>query len=277
MKFLLLLAAAVAAVSGNKAKPAALPATFDAYVSTNIDELMARLSPVYVPLAELQAIAAGHPAERDASFKLAERLVPPESFLHSVRCYYFALGTLYSGFPSGTPGIPQIPATELATRLYHGAILHDLGWTQSTEGLAHPAHTMSFELFGGIRAYEHLQAEAPSLNGTEVSDIVQSIMLHTLAPGWSLGMSSATGMLLSLSAWFDVGGYDVAGPGSRDRMISRDTVREIEAAYPRGSFAKEGTAIVESEFARKPDCLISHMPGIPENLPTTIRVDPIVE
>ncbi|KAF7292494.1 hypothetical protein MKEN_01473600 [Mycena kentingensis (nom. inval.)] len=252
----------------------ALPATFDAYVPTNISQLMRRLSPVYVPFTELQAIPAGHARERKASFDLAERLVPPESFLHSIRCYYFALGTLYSGFPSGTPGVPQISTTELATRLYHTALLHDLGWTQTQEGLAHPAHTMTFELFGGIRAYEHLLDKVPSLNGTEVSDIVQSIMLHSIAPQWDVGMSSATGMLMSLSAWFDVGGYDLAGPGSRDSMISRDTVREIEAAYPRGKFAAEGTEILDSELARKPDCLISHSPVDHASL---VRVHPIVE
>ncbi|KAF7330094.1 hypothetical protein MKEN_00273800 [Mycena kentingensis (nom. inval.)] len=252
MQFLLLLLGAT--IGGINAK-VALPPTFDAYVPTNISQLMPRLSPVYVPFAELQAIPAGHPRERNASFDLAERLVPPESFLHSIRCYYFALGTLYSGFPSGTPGVPQISTTELATRLYHTALLHDLGWTQSKEGLSHPAHTMSFELFGGIRAYEHLFDKVPSLNGTEVSDIVQSIMLHTIAPQWDIGMSSATGMLMSLSA-------------------CRDTVREIEAAYPRGTFAAEGTAILDSELARKPDCLTSHIAVDRANL---IRVDPIVE
>ncbi|KAJ7050405.1 hypothetical protein C8F01DRAFT_1264081 [Mycena amicta] len=238
----------------------ALPETFDAYVPSNLKAFfsLARLQPTYVPFDTLHR-AVPLDSEHTASFEHSKNLVPHEGFIHSIRCFYFALGILYSG------------------RLYHTALLHDLGWTDKEEGLAHPAHAMSFELHGGIMAYEHLLARAPSLDAKQVGDIVQSIMLHTIAPEWPSGTSSATAMLMSLSAWFDVGGYEIEGPGSRDAIIHRETVREIEKEYPRGDFAAEGGVIFGKEFKNKPDCLLSHYPGAPENFAKVVRVGPIVE
>ncbi|KAF7307614.1 hypothetical protein MIND_00556600 [Mycena indigotica] len=255
-----------------------LPETFDAYVPSNLKALfqLARLIPTYVSFDTLQE-AVPLDAEHASSFDYSKELVPHEGFIHSIRCFYFALGILYSGFPSNTPGVPQIATNELIQRLYHTALLHDLGWTDKPEGLNHPAHAMTFELHGGIMAFEHLQAQAPSLDAKQVADIVQSIVLHTIGPDWASGTSSATAMLMSLSAWFDVGGYDIEGPDSRDFMIHRETVREVEAAYPRGQFAAEATEIFGNEFKNKPDCLLSHYPGAPGNFSKVLRVDPIVE
>ncbi|KAF7319252.1 hypothetical protein HMN09_00262700 [Mycena chlorophos] len=239
-----------------------LPATFDAYVPSNLKQFfaLAKLQPTYVAFSSLHNTVPAD-AEHAASLDYSRKMVPHEGFLHSLRCYYFALGILYGGFPSNSPGVPQIAAEELMQRLYHAALLHDLGWTDKPEGRTHLAAAMSFELHGGIMAFEHLAAHSPSLDAKQVGDIVQSIMLHTIAPDWPSGTSSATAMLLSLAAWFDVGGFDVEGPGSRDMLIDRETVREVEKEYPRGAFAKEASAIFGTEFKDKPDCLLSHYPG----------------
>jgi cyanamide hydratase family protein with HD domain len=235
------------------------PKTFDAYVPSNMQEFfgLTKFKPDYVSFEALRSVPLD-PAHT-ASFEYAKKITPHEGFVHSVRSYYFALAILHNGFPSETPGVPQITFEELARRLYHTCILHDLGWTMTAEGLAHPAHAMTFELHGGIMAYEHLATAAPNLDAHQVGDIVQSIMLHTSQ--WQSGKSSATGTLMSLSALFDVRGYDAFGPGSFDSLINRKTVQEIEKEHPRGNFATEGIDVLRKEFKEKPNCLLSHFPG----------------
>ncbi|KAJ6507551.1 hypothetical protein DFH09DRAFT_1438049 [Mycena vulgaris] len=145
----------------------------------------------------------------------------------------------------GTPGVPQIAFEELNRRIYHACILHDLSWTNTTEGLDHPAHAMSFEFHGGIMAYDHLHAAAPALDAIQVGDIVQSIFLHTSQ--WASGTSSATGMPMYLSAFFDVD--------------DRKTVQEIEKHYPRADFGNQTIEVLDGELDKKSNCLISHLPG----------------
>jgi hypothetical protein len=168
-------------------------------------------------------------------------------FVHVLRTFYFALSLLYNGFPSGTLGVPQIAFPELSLRLYHTSLLHDLGWTNTTEGLEHPAHAMTFELHGAFMTYEHLHAVAPTFDAERVGDIVQSIVLHT--SNWTMGNSSATAQLVSLSVNFDIGGYDSLGPDGIDfnRLFNRSTVEEIEKAFPRGDFYDQGAAAIERE------------------------------
>ncbi|KAJ6597531.1 hypothetical protein DFH09DRAFT_82319 [Mycena vulgaris] len=207
------------------------PKTFDAYVPSDMQEFfaLAKLKPGYVSFETLCAVPLD--TEHTASFEYAKRITTPSGFMHSVRCYYLALAILHNGFPSETPGVPQITLEELSSRLYHTCLLHDLGWTTTAEGRAHPAHTMTFELHGGIMAYEHLRAAAPALDAQQVGDIVQSIVLHS--SHWPCGTSSATGLLMSLSAFFDVCGYDAQGPGSLDFLLNRSTLEEIEQKFPR--------------------------------------------
>ncbi|KAJ6624696.1 hypothetical protein B0H10DRAFT_2212482 [Mycena sp. CBHHK59/15] len=248
--------------------------TYDAFVPSNGPEFfaLAKFKPDYVPFDALCAVPL-EPAHA-ASYDYAKRITPPMGFVHSVRCYYFALALLHNGFPSETPGVPQIAFEELARRLYHTCLLHDLGWSTNTEGRSHPAHGMTFELHGGIMAYEHLHAADKVLDAHQVGDIVQSIMLHTSS--WESGKSSATGCLMSLSAIFDVRGYDAIGPGSFDLLFNRKTVEEIEKEHPRGDFVGESVGILEREFDLKPNCLLSHIPGGREGFLKSVRVDPIV-
>ncbi|KAF7331010.1 hypothetical protein MVEN_02441300 [Mycena venus] len=186
------------------------PQTFDAYVPSNTLDFLAlsKIKPDYVPFETLNAVPLDIAAP--ATFAYAKRLTPPAVFLHVLRTFYFALALLYNGFPSGTPGVPQIAFQELTLRLYHTCVLHDLGWTNTTEGLSDPAHAMSFELHGAFMTYEHLHAVAPTYGPETVGDIVESIVLHT--SNWPIGNSSAAGQLISLTAFFDVEGYDNPWP-----------------------------------------------------------------
>ncbi|KAJ6476410.1 hypothetical protein C8R45DRAFT_1217076 [Mycena sanguinolenta] len=237
------------------------PQTFDAFVPSDTLDFLAlsKIKPGYVPFETLSAVPLDIAAP--ATYAYAKKLNAPAVFLHVLRTFYFALALLYNGFPSGTPGVPQITFQELTARLYHTCVLHDLGWSNTTEVLDHPAHAMSFELQGAFMTYEHLHAVAPTYDAERVGDIIQSITLHT--SNWPLGNSSAVGQLMSLTAFFDVEGFDNPGPGGIDYnlLFNRTTVAEIEKAFPRGEFYHEGSAAVEREFAKKPNCLLSHLPG----------------
>ncbi|KAJ6482409.1 hypothetical protein C8R45DRAFT_1215216 [Mycena sanguinolenta] len=253
------------------------PSTFDAYVPSNGLDFFAvsNITPTYVPFETLSSIPIDTAAHA-ASFAYAKRITPPATFLHVIRCFYFALALLYTGFPSGTPGVPQIAFEELTLRLYHTTLLHDLGWSNTSEALHNPAHAMTFELHGGFMAYEHLHAAAPNLDAYQVGDIVQSIVLHTSQ--WSSGNSSANQILMSLSATFDVGGYNGTGLGALNSssLWHPKTVEEIEKAYPRGNFYQEGIAAFDREFVQKPNCLWSHFPGGLDALAKDLRVGKIV-
>lgn len=237
-----------------------LPQTFDAFVPSNFGQLVARANfkPTYISLEELKTFDA-IAVEFQKSYELSKKLYPEVILSHCVRMYYYSLAILHSGFPSNTPLVPQITREELIKRVYLGVILHDLGLSTHAEAVAHPAHEMTFEFSGGIMAYEHLQTYGPSLNTSQVGDITQSIMLHT-SP-FDAGMSSATAMLVQLSALFDLGGYSVLGDPNLDCMLHQDTVKEIRDAVPKGQFAEFSEGISKMMEAQ-PNCLMSHKVSI---------------
>jgi cyanamide hydratase family protein with HD domain len=235
------------------------PKTFDAFVPSNVPDLfaLAKINPAYISFDALSAIPLDD-AHRAAT-KYTEKVLPKSAVDHSIRTYYFALAIMHNGFPSGTAGVPQITFEELQKRLYHAAVLHDLGWTAHPDTCTHPARTMSFELFGGIMAYEQLKYIDPALQADQVGDIVQSIMVHTTE--YTAGQSSAVGALLVLGAMFDVLGYDGLGPGALDFLLHRKTVQEIEKVFPRGTFAADGAVFGNREFDQKPNCIMGHFRG----------------
>jgi cyanamide hydratase family protein with HD domain len=237
------------------------PKTFDAFVPSNFLELfdLAKIRPDYISFDALRAVPLDD--AHVAATTYTEKHLPNSAFAHSLRTYYFALAILHNGFPSETPGTPQITFEELQKRLYYACVMHDLGWTThpGPDGVDHPAHAMSFELFGGIMAYDCLHAVDPSLNAHQVGDIVQSIMLHTTE--YSVGKSSAVGTLLVLGSSFDVMGYDAFGPGTFN-YVHRKTVQEIEKTYPRGTlFSDVNDLIGIKEFDAKPNCIMGHFRG----------------
>jgi hypothetical protein len=123
---------------------------------------------------------------------------------------------------------------------------------------------MSFELQGGILAYEHLLETYPSkLDATEVGDVAEGIMLHTLtATVFTNGVASAANYLVAQTATFDLGGYGGLSPDYAKlfgTLLDRDSVREIETAYPHGTeISEEFVDIIEGMLEQKPNCLLSH-------------------
>ncbi|KAJ7691249.1 hypothetical protein B0H14DRAFT_3664648 [Mycena olivaceomarginata] len=114
------------------------------------------------------------------------------------------------------------------------------------------------------------------LSSHQVSDIVQSIVLHTLQ--WSSGNSSATQIFMSVSALFNIEGHNGTGIVGLDfnRLWHPKTMEEIEKAYPRGDFYHQALAAVDREFAQKPNCLVSHFPGGLDGFTNEFRVGAIV-
>ncbi|KAE9388353.1 hypothetical protein BT96DRAFT_927148 [Gymnopus androsaceus JB14] len=235
----------------------AIPQTFDAFVPSNFEKLIAKgnFKPTYVGLEELKAFDT---AEFRKSYELAKKLTSESIFNHSLRMYYYSLAILHSGFPSKTPSVPQIAREEVFKRVYLGTVLHDLGLSTNEEVTTHPSHEMTFEFTGGIIAFEHLvQTYGPLLNASEIGDVTQSIMLHTNP--FNAGMSSATAMLVQLSAFFDLGGYDAFGrPELLDCMLHADTVKEIQDAIPKEQLAKEFLSGLEVMVKAKPNCIVAH-------------------
>ncbi|KAA1473894.1 hypothetical protein DENSPDRAFT_882364 [Dentipellis sp. KUC8613] len=236
------------------------PNTVDAFVHRDMSVFFqhANIKPTYIPLSILQSITLDvtHLASRSYAASVTE----PSMYAHAERCYLFALAILANGFPSGTVGVLQIPFSELHARLFHTTLLHDLGLTHAPEALEHPAHAMSFELHGGMLAYEHLRRVDTHIAPERLGDVVQSIMTHTLA--LPHGKTTAVGMLLQLSALFDMLGYDAVGPGSFASLISRKTVREVLKVYPRGNQSGQMEAFMGNMLKEKPHCLLGA--GIPD-------------
>ncbi|KAJ7321856.1 hypothetical protein DFH08DRAFT_941786 [Mycena albidolilacea] len=234
------------------------PKTFDAFVPSNLPDFLAsaEIRPDYISFDALRAVPIDN--AHKAATTYTEQHLATSAFAHSLRTYYFALAIMHNGFPSGTPGVPQISFEELQKRLYHACVMHDIGWTSHPDGLNHPARKMSFEIFGGIMAYDFLHAVDPTLDAEQVGDIVQSIMLHTTE--YTAGQSSAVVTLVTLGASFDVVGYDAFGPGTFN-YVHRKTVQEIEKQFPRGTFFKDVNEIIGEEFDVKPNCIMGHFRG----------------
>ncbi|TFY79783.1 hypothetical protein EWM64_g4231 [Hericium alpestre] len=245
------------------------PAAVDAFVPRDFKEftMCSKTNSGYISLSTLQSIALD--AKQIASRDYASRIEEPTLYRHCERSYLFGLAIVANGFPSGTPGVPQIPFAELQNRLFHANMLHDVGLAQHSEVVGHPAHAMSFELHGGVMAYEHLRSTDASIDSERLGDIVQSIMTHTLT--LPRGSTTAVGMLLQLGALFDVLGYDAFGEGSLNSLVNRRTVQEVLKAYPRGELGKEVAHFLDMMGQYKPHCLVlAGLPGFAERAAASV-------
>jgi hypothetical protein len=223
-------------------------------------------------LAELKGLD-NSPITFKKSSEDAKKLYTETILNHCLRTYYFALAILNNGFPSNTPSVPQIARDELLKKVYLTCLLHDIGFSAHQDVTSHPTRDMTFEFHGGFVAYEHLRAEYSStlqLSDAHIADITQSIMLHSIP--FEVGTSSAAGSLVQLGAMFDMLGYGAFGPGSMESVLDRESVREIELAYPRGDLVQVTGKGVQGMLQIKPDCLLGH--GQPDFLERLIKGTP---
>ncbi|KAE9390417.1 hypothetical protein BT96DRAFT_925906 [Gymnopus androsaceus JB14] len=235
--------------------------TFDAFVPTTVAQLLTSsiFQPTYVPFATIHNTYLELQSSFNSTFVFSQNITLPETFKHSERMVHYGLALMYgmAGFPRNTPGVAQISFAELSKRFFLAAIMHDLGVTNNTEALTHPAHAMSFELWGAFMAYDHLHEALPELNAVQVGDVTESIALHTTE--YFKGNSSATGWLLQNTALFDILGYDVYGPGSFAPFWNTRTIAEIEQAFPRDTFIAEFIdGFLAEQEVLKPNCIFSH-------------------
>ncbi|THU99000.1 hypothetical protein K435DRAFT_777187 [Dendrothele bispora CBS 962.96] len=237
-----------------------IPDTFDAFVPSTVPDLLSRANfkARYIPLSSLRSLDLEN--QYKPSYELMRKVDTDAVVNHCLRCYYFSLLILHSGFPSNTPGVRQITREELFKRIFLTSVLHDVALSHHEFVLNHPAHGMSFELQGGIMAYEHLLEKypSPSLSSSDVGDVAQGIMLHTTQ--FSNGTSSAANILITISAYFDLAGYGAWSHDVLDNVLNRDSVREIEAAFPRGNVGGEFVDDIAEMLEEKPNCLLSHAP-----------------
>ncbi|THU99015.1 hypothetical protein K435DRAFT_777203 [Dendrothele bispora CBS 962.96] len=220
---------------------ASIPETFDAFVPSTIPDLLSRANfkARYIPFSSLRSLDLEN--QFKPSYDLMRKVDTDAVLNHCLRSYYFSLLILHSGFPSNTPGVRQITREELFKRVFLTSVLHDVAFSHHESVLNHPAHGMSFELQGGIMAYEHLLEKYPSssLSSSDVGDRIFS----------------------SLSLHFDLAGYGAWTPDVLDNVLHRDSVREIEAAFPRGNVGGEFVHNIAEMLEEKPNCLLSHAPS----------------
>ncbi|KAE9392101.1 hypothetical protein BT96DRAFT_1023742 [Gymnopus androsaceus JB14] len=105
-------------------------------------------------------------------------------------------------------------------------------WVQPARGLyCPPAHNMSFELSGAIVAFEHLRAtytrsphqhHRQQLDSEQISDITQSMISCFTVFRFEPGMSSPVGVLIQISAMFDILDSSAYDGVARDVEVSAD-------------------------------------------------------
>lgn len=242
------------------AQAATIPATFDAFVPTNVPDFAkaVNFSAQYVPFADVNALFLEADKKFNATRTFVATVNSPAVLNHNIRSMLHAYALLYTGFPSQTPSAAQISSEELRDRIYLAAMLHDLGLRRDEEALQHLARTTSFEIFGGFLAHDHLKATAyPGVGAPIVGDVIQSTNLHTL--DFSAGNSTATAQLLHVSTFLDVIGWDAFGKGFFDSFWHNQTIAEIERAYPRGVFPTEFSEFVREIPVNTPAALTSHV------------------
>ncbi|THU98999.1 hypothetical protein K435DRAFT_964662 [Dendrothele bispora CBS 962.96] len=144
------------------------PETFDAFVPSTVPDLLSRANfkARYIPLSSLRSLDLEN--QYKPSYELMRKVDTDAVVNHCLRCYYFSLLILHSGFPSNTPGVRQI------TRC--------------------------------IMAYEHLLEKypSPSLSSSDVGDVAQGINAsYYSSPTVHLPQRTPPS---TISAYFDLAG-----------------------------------------------------------------------
>lgn len=124
-------------------------------------------------------------------------------------------------------------------------MLHELGWTLENIKTETP---MSFELVGGIQAYEYLNKHTtPELTKWQIDDITEGIMQHTdlLMPG----RASLLVQVMHLGIGIDAVGQPLEVMKS---LIHEETLRNALREWPREESDRAVAVAVVAGELKKP-------------------------
>lgn len=169
---------------------------------------------------------------------------------HLRRSHFFAAALLDPAlglFSAET--LAQGKAENIDETLWHAVMLHELGWTPENIKAESP---MSFELVGGIQAYEYLNKHTPELTKWQIDDITEGIVQHMdlLMPG----KASLLVQVMHLGIGVDAIGQPLE---VLKNLFHEETLRNVLREWPREENLKEFAALVVAGELKKPGPHIS--------------------
>lgn len=163
---------------------------------------------------------------------------------HLRRSHFFAAALLdptLGLFSAET--LAQGKAENIDETLWHAIMLHELGWTLENIKAETP---MSFELVGGIQAYEYLNKHTPELTKWQIDDITEGIVQHTdlLIPG----KASLLVQVMHLGIGIDAVGQPLE---VLKGLLHEETLKNVLREWPREeSFRALATLVVAGELKK---------------------------
>ncbi|KAL8646734.1 MAG: hypothetical protein Q9210_005960 [Variospora velana] len=159
----------------------------------------------------------------------ARKLLPTETFNHSMRVYYYGKAIHTQQFPEWR----FTDETYLLT-----CLLHDIG----TADRYISATQMSFEFYGGILALDLLSKE---LNAPveQAESIAEAIMRHQDIG--ETGKITTIGLLIQLATIFD-------NMGGHKDLVHELTIQDVTRHYPRKKWSSCFAATIRKENELKP-------------------------
>lgn len=163
---------------------------------------------------------------------------------HLRRSHFFAAALLdptLGLFSAET--LAQGKAENIDETLWHAIMLHELGWTLENIKAETP---MSFELVGGIQAYEYLNKHTPELTKWQIDDITEGIVQHTdlLMPG----KASLLVQVMHLGIGIDAIGQPLE---VLKGLLHEETLKNVLREWPREeSFRALATLVVAGELKK---------------------------
>ncbi|KAH6856120.1 hypothetical protein B0I37DRAFT_333367 [Chaetomium sp. MPI-CAGE-AT-0009] len=162
--------------------------------------------------------------------QFAKEHLPPQTYNHSMRVFYWATAILHQQFPSHAAHLS--PSTLALTSL-----LHDIGTASAFLTTTH----LSFEFHGAITALNLLTSAASPAPQAEA--VCEAIIRHQ-----DLGTRGSIpflGQLVQLATVYD-------NLGARPYLVHAATRGDVNAAFPRGGWGGCFAATVRAEVAAKP-------------------------
>lgn len=161
----------------------------------------------------------------------AQEKLPPQTYNHSMRVFYFATAILQQQFPDHAQSLSSVT-------LALTALLHDIGTTH--EHLR--ATQLSFEFYGGLLALDLLgkQLDVPQ---TQAEAVAEAIIRHQDLG--ETGKITFLGQLIQLATIYD-------NMGGNPELVHTDTKIDVNNTFPRNGWSKCFHDTIREENGLKP-------------------------